>query len=94
MALACASSACARLSQLQYDMQIAGALQTASRKIVEYLADERWTSAELDTLPFAVAAPIRQAIEVCRTNPPKHWTRAAYELIGKRSSLLLVLSNR
>ena len=46
------------------------------------LVGERWTAADLDTLPYAVALPIRRAVDLCRREPPVEWTPQAYSFIG------------
>ena len=45
--------------------------------------DRRRAVPLLDSLPFAVALPLRDALHRCRPAPPAAWPRAAYDLIGR-----------
>ena len=63
-------------------LQAAELLEAAAHRIVRLLVRRRWTLADLDTLPWGVALPLRQAIQHCRASPPTDWPQAAYLLIG------------
>lgn len=63
-------------------MQSGLRMKQASEAVVSILVERRWTPADLDTLPYAVALPIRNAIELCRSEPPAGWTPGAYFLLG------------
>ncbi|CAG8532055.1 7553_t:CDS:2, partial [Acaulospora morrowiae] len=38
---------------------------------------------DIDSLPFGVAIPLREAIRTCRDEPPSNWPGEAYILIGR-----------
>ncbi|PSC69420.1 anaphase-promoting complex subunit 1 isoform X2 isoform B [Micractinium conductrix] len=63
--------------------QAADLLEAASHRIVRLLVRQRWTLTDLESLPFGVALPLRQAIQYCRTSPPTDWPQEAYVLIGR-----------
>lgn len=44
----------------------------------------------LDCWPDGVALPAREALRICRADPPRGWTREAYVLLGKLADVLLV----
>eukprot|EP00887_Chlorella_sp_A99_P005912 scaffold29.g5912.t1 len=58
-------------------------LERCSQRIVQLLVHQGWTLADLDTLPFGVALPLRQAIQHCRPSPPGDWPREAYVFVGR-----------
>jgi len=41
-----------------------------------------FTSKDLESLPFGIAVPLREAIRKCQENPPEDWPEEAYILIG------------
>lgn len=41
-----------------------------------------FTSKDIESLPFGIALPLREAIRKCKENPPEDWPEAAYILIG------------
>ncbi|CAB4461982.1 unnamed protein product [Rhizophagus irregularis] len=42
-----------------------------------------FTSKDIESLPFGIALPLREAIRKCKENPPEDWPEAAYILIGR-----------
>lgn len=63
--------------------QLWGLLEGGAQRVVLELVKRRWTLAQLDSLPFGVALPLRQALHQCRSSPPGDWPREAYVLIGE-----------
>lgn len=63
-------------------LQLRGVLEGGARRLVSELVARHWTLAALDSLPYGVALPLRQALHQCRSNPPGGWPREAYVLIG------------
>jgi anaphase-promoting complex subunit 1 len=41
-----------------------------------------FTNKHIESLPFGIAVPLREAIRKCKDNPPEDWPEEAYILIG------------
>ncbi|XP_049848733.1 anaphase-promoting complex subunit 1-like [Schistocerca gregaria] len=54
-----------------------------ARAMVLSLADDLRGLPELDSLPFGVALPIREALYAVRHHPPTNWNHRCYEIIGR-----------
>lgn len=54
-----------------------------ARAIVIGLVDTGCSRHELDCLPVDVALPLREAIRLCRADPPGQWSASAYMLVGR-----------
>ncbi|KAG0078384.1 Anaphase-promoting complex subunit 1 [Linnemannia elongata] len=63
--------------------------QSAVRAIVE----ERFSTTQLDQLPFGISVPLREALWKCRNNPPPDMDSYALSFIG-RNDLAELKSNR
>ena len=55
----------------------------SAQAVVLAFVNARYGLHELDCLAFDVALPIREAIQMCRADPPSHWPVRAYELIER-----------
>ncbi|XP_031572163.1 anaphase-promoting complex subunit 1-like [Actinia tenebrosa] len=64
--------------------------QTAAEKVVVFMAENDFTSKDLDRLPFGVGLPIREAIHMCSQKPPCELSHTAYTLIGREDLASLV----
>lgn len=47
------------------------------------MSSEEFTLHDLECLPIGLALPLREALRVCRYNPPNNWPTSAYELISR-----------
>lgn len=47
------------------------------------MVSDNFSRSELDTLPFGVALPLRDALWLCRRNPNTSWPYSAFALIGR-----------
>jgi hypothetical protein len=56
---------------------------SSSERLVLAMVDEGYTQRDMDTLPYGISLPLREALRVCRSHVPGHWPRAAYELVGR-----------
>ena len=56
---------------------------TVARDIVSQFVQAGYGRHELDCLPMDIGLPIREAIRLCRTDPPGQWPVPAYMLIGR-----------
>lgn len=63
--------------------RLAALLQDSARQLVELLVSQGWDVMQLETLPIGVALPIREALKVCRQDPPQGWSAEAYALVGR-----------
>ncbi|GMH41655.1 hypothetical protein BSKO_09565 [Bryopsis sp. KO-2023] len=51
--------------------------------VVNLLVERKWDLRKLESLPFGLALPIREAIHRCKEKPPTGWSMEAYALIGR-----------
>lgn len=86
-ALSEAAIYCASLLEASDVAGVEQCMEASYRRVVAELVQRKWTLAQLDTLPFGVALPLRQALQQCRNNPPDNWPREAYVLVGTYFSL-------
>ncbi|GAB4821235.1 hypothetical protein N2152v2_008281 [Parachlorella kessleri] len=81
--LADVAEACCQPDLSKDPRRLLDVLEAGSQRLVLELVRRRWTLADLDTLPWGVALPLRQALHQCRGSPPGDWPREAYVLIGR-----------
>ncbi len=67
---------------------------SSAEQLVLALVEEGWTSQDIDSLPVGLALPLRDALRSCRIAPPRHWPRAAYELVGRHDLARMRVSSR
>lgn len=58
--------------------------QSLAEKLVVWLTSEGFTLKDLETVPFGVALPIREAIYRCREQPHSDWSEEVCLLIGRQ----------
>jgi anaphase-promoting complex subunit 1 len=58
-------------------------LRVTAANVVAAMTAEGIDLSVLDTIPFGVSLPLREACVLCRADPPLHWPAASYELIGR-----------
>jgi anaphase-promoting complex subunit 1 len=46
------------------------------------MATRNFKMKDVDSLPFGIGLPLKEAIRACRKHPPDHWPGDAYVLIG------------
>uniref|UniRef100_A0A287BCM0 Anaphase-promoting complex subunit 1 n=1 Tax=Sus scrofa TaxID=9823 RepID=A0A287BCM0_PIG len=64
--------------------RIIGTLASLSEKCSPFLSPSGFTLRDLETLPFGIALPIRDAIYHCREQPASDWPEAVCLLIGRQ----------
>uniref|UniRef100_A0A8D0PGE7 Anaphase-promoting complex subunit 1 n=1 Tax=Sus scrofa TaxID=9823 RepID=A0A8D0PGE7_PIG len=64
--------------------RIIGTLASLSEKCSPFLSTSGFTLRDLETLPFGIALPIRDAIYHCREQPASDWPEAVCLLIGRQ----------
>ena len=59
-------------------------MASLSEKCSPFLSPSGFTLRDLETLPFGIALPIRDAIYHCREQPASDWPEAVCLLIGRQ----------
>ncbi|KAF9126351.1 Anaphase-promoting complex subunit 1 [Mortierella sp. 14UC] len=67
--------------------------EAGNQSAVRAIVDERFTSTQLDQLPFGISVPLREALWKCRNNPPPDMDSFALSFIG-RNDLAELRSNQ
>ncbi|KAF9904755.1 Anaphase-promoting complex subunit 1 [Linnemannia zychae] len=67
--------------------------ETGYQSTVRAIVEERFTSMQLDQLPFGISVPLREALWKCRNNPPPDMDSFALSFIG-RNDLAELRSNQ
>lgn len=52
------------------------------RSLILEIVNVGYSINDIDSLPFGIAVPLREAIRKCREKPPANWPGEAYILIG------------
>ncbi|KAM8852237.1 anaphase-promoting complex subunit 1 isoform 1-T1 [Synchiropus picturatus] len=58
--------------------------RTLAEQLVVWLTSEGFTLKDIESVPFGVALPIREAIYRCREQPCSHWSEEVCLLIGRQ----------
>ncbi|KAG0072652.1 Anaphase-promoting complex subunit 1 [Linnemannia elongata] len=66
---------------------------TGDQSAVRAIVEERFSTTQLDQLPFGISVPLREALWKCRNNPPPDMDSYALSFIG-RNDLAELKSNR
>uniref|UniRef100_A0A452RM12 Anaphase-promoting complex subunit 1 n=1 Tax=Ursus americanus TaxID=9643 RepID=A0A452RM12_URSAM len=66
------------------DFRIIGTVAGLNEKFSPFLSSQGFTLRDLETLPFGIALPIRDAIYHCREQPASDWPEAVCLLIGRQ----------
>ena len=61
---------CAQKVQSRADEELVAAHRSGSLQVLQQLGQLRWSLAELDTLPFGLAVPLQEALQLLRDCPP------------------------
>ncbi|CAD7696275.1 unnamed protein product [Ostreobium quekettii] len=72
-----------RMTQSEGIMAARRELHKASKEVVQLLVRWGWTLLDLQSVPFGVVLPIREALQRCKAHPPTGWPIEAYTLIGR-----------
>ncbi|KAF9150117.1 Anaphase-promoting complex subunit 1 [Linnemannia schmuckeri] len=67
--------------------------ETGDQSAVRAIVEERFSTTQLDQLPFGISVPLREALWKCRNNPPPGMDSYALSFIG-RNDLAELKSNR
>lgn len=57
--------------------------ETSARHVVESIYQHEMDNLALRKLPFAISAPLFEAMKTCQIDPPRNWSIACYQLIGR-----------
>ncbi|KAM4607119.1 anaphase-promoting complex subunit 1 [Polymixia lowei] len=68
----------------QSSMKVETSSETLAEKLVVWLTSEGFTLKDLESVPFGVALPIREAIYRCREQPCSDWSEEVCLLIGRQ----------
>lgn len=69
---------------INLSQRIIGTVAGLNEKISPFLSSQGFTLRDLETLPFGIALPIRDAIYHCREQPASDWPEAVCLLIGRQ----------
>uniref|UniRef100_A0A8C8E7G3 Anaphase-promoting complex subunit 1 n=1 Tax=Otus sunia TaxID=257818 RepID=A0A8C8E7G3_9STRI len=71
-------------SPLFYSFRHSTSVSSLAEKLVIWMTNVGFTLRDLESLPFGVALPIRDAIYYCREQPASDWPEAVCLLIGRQ----------
>ncbi|XP_030877983.1 anaphase-promoting complex subunit 1 [Leptonychotes weddellii] len=69
---------------INLSQRIIGTVAGLNEKFSPFLSSQGFTLRDLETLPFGIALPIRDAIYHCREQPASDWPEAVCLLIGRQ----------
>lgn len=69
---------------INLSQRIIGTVTGLNEKFSPFLSSQGFTLRDLETLPFGIALPIRDAIYHCREQPASDWPEAVCLLIGRQ----------
>uniref|UniRef100_A0A671SMI7 Anaphase-promoting complex subunit 1 n=1 Tax=Sinocyclocheilus anshuiensis TaxID=1608454 RepID=A0A671SMI7_9TELE len=87
-----------QLTPEKYSVKPAPSSECLAEKLVVWLTSAGFTLKDLESVPFGVALPIRDAIYLCREHPCSDWSEEVCALIGRqdltRQAHKVTLANR
>ncbi|XP_034407430.1 anaphase-promoting complex subunit 1 isoform X2 [Cyclopterus lumpus] len=72
------------LSRRQSSVKVKSSSESLAEQLVVWLTSEGFTLKDLESVPFGVALPIREAIYRCREQPCSDWSEEVCLLIGRQ----------
>lgn len=62
-------------------------------RLVLAMVEEGFRLEDIESIPYGVALPLREAMRSCRQNPPGNWPQEAYVLIGREDLAKMLMTS-